>query len=1029
MKNILTLFAVSLVLMPSSLKAQGDTEIFFSFPSNPNRESNGIYSFTAGDPSQVTARKTAPEFYFTQGTGYQNGHIYGMTYTQGFFTPDRYTLYDIDMRDWSYTQQDVDKKLALKETANGANGTTYALFTDGTLGTIDYAHRQRTTIYTPTRDFVALGVNSIDELYGIDSDRHVVRINTANGQETDLGQVDMTWGYGNKTGEIDPVTGLFYLAAATSWNANYTIFAIDLATLTATDCGQLPPGYDYVDGMIILGEPSAAGAPAKATGLKATFEGNALSGTFQFTAPTLTFDHKTLEGELYYTVEYGTADGAAAQLKGTTQPGAQVTLPLTLQQGGMVTFTVRLSNSAGEGQSATLQQWIGPDAPLPPTGVTLTMSADGTATLTWQAPTACVNGGYMGLLTYDVYRIVSGEETLVAHDLGTTTFTEQHQVSTLQEYSYAVVASNEGTLSQRALSNKVIAGEGFGVPFTEHFGEGNHLEYFTVVNVNHDEDRWGELTWKLHTDMTFWGAGQSYEEMWVQTDGATDDWLITPPLQFKGANLYALTFRMKVGNADTPEAFEVRMGDDADIRHMTIPLMAERTITNTDYVTFRCEFRVFNDTQMCIGFHATPHQGVALYLDDIEVRQATSPDAPAAPQFTGLFAGEKGELKATIEFLTPEYNIGAQPLGGLTKVELLRDEELIATLDHPAVNTQYTIVDDQPANGYHNYTLVPYNEAGRGESARYDSLYVGIDLPQAPHIRRIEDHGNRVRVEWDAADIYGQRGYYVSPEDVSYEVYATDMATGRRADLLYQGKERTFEAGYQDTDDFDLVKWIVVARNVAGSSTDGVAKMATGCPLTLPYRETFAMGALKTSIWTEQSGVRSWNPTTEDAVGTDAGSLLYVPYAHGDVSAYCTQRLTFVGVRQPQLSFYTKIESGVLRVEAWQPSGEQTVLTSVTAAQAADWQKFTVDLTPLKQQKYVVLKFIGQGEPGRRMLIDDVLICDGAYADGIEEVNVHHSSPITHHSYDLMGRRHSSLTRHHSSSTLQVRDGRKVVVR
>ena len=576
MKTIRQLLAAVLLALPAAMTAQ-DTEIWVSVVDNPNRESNGIYGFPASDPKALTAKKTAPELYFQKGTGYQDGTIYGMDYKQGFFTPDRYILYAVDTKTWSVTSRDVSSSLALKETANGADGTVYALFDDGRLGTLDYKTLTRTDIATPQRSYAALGVTGMGDLYGIDSDANLVSINTTTGAETVVGSTGLSiYGYGRTTGEIDPVTGKFYLAAQSGWSESLSIYAIDLQSCEATTMGQLPAGYDYLGGMIIVGEPAAAGAPGRATNLKATFEGNALTGTLSFTAPTTTFDHQPLEGELAYTVSYG-SDGQQS-LTGMAQPGADVSLPITLSEGGLITFAVKFANAAGEGQTATITQWVGPDAPLTPDDVELTMDADGLATLSWTAPTGCVNDGYLGTLTYDVWRIVSGEETLVAQGLSATTFSEQLEITTLKEYSYAVVALNDGTPSERALSNKIIAGDGFGVPFTEQFGEGNHLDYFTVVNVNHDEDRWGELTWKLHTDMNFWGQGTSYEEMWIQTDGATDDWLITPPLQLKANTLYALTFKMKAGYDTTPEKFEVRMGQTAtpeDMRRIEAALKGD----------------------------------------------------------------------------------------------------------------------------------------------------------------------------------------------------------------------------------------------------------------------------------------------------------------------------------------------------------------------------------------------------------------------------------------------------------------------
>lgn len=1011
---ILAALCLSLAL-PVDLGAQ-EADVWFGFLDNPNRETNGVYGFSTGDPSAVTTKKTAPELYFARGMGYQNGIIYGMDYKQGFFTPDRYILYCIDTKDWTVTQKDVDKKFALKETANGMDGTVYALFDDGVLGTLDYATMTRSDIYTPQRNFIALGVTAVGELYGIDSDLNLVSINTANGAETVTGKINLSIYTSSKmTGEINPVTGQFLLAAQGSWSEANSIYSIDLGTREVTTLGQLPPGYDYITGMIVVGEPAASGAPGKATDLRAAFEGNSLSGTFSFTAPTQTFDRQPLEGEMSYTVTYGT-DGQQ-QLTGTATAGQTVTLPVTLTEGGMTTFTVKLANGAGEGQSASISQWIGPDAPLAPENVEFTLSESGLASLSWTAPTACVNGGYLGAITYDVYRIVSGEETLVAAGISTTSFSEQLEITTLKEYAYAVVASNEGTLSDRSLSNKIVAGDGFGVPFVEQFGEGNHLEYFTVLNVNGDSDRWGELTWKLHTQMTYWGSGDSYEEMWVQTDGATDDWLFTPPVQLKPNNAYVLKFKMKTSNST--EKFEVMMGGTATIDGMTTTLLPEQTITNGDYREFVREFTVDEAASYCFGFHATPNLGTALYLDDIEIRISASQEAPARVENLVATADAEGLLKAVISFDAPTKTIGGDNLTSLTKIEVLRDETLIATLSAPTPGAALQVTDDSPVNGYNRYAVIAYNDEGNGLRAETEPLYVGVDIPQAPQLVSISDNGQQVHFVWNESPSTGANGFVVRPESVTYEVYATDAA-GQQADLLYEGKERQLDATYTDTEAFDIAKWIIVAKNEAGSSAAGAAKIATGRPLTLPYRETFAMGKLKNSIWTEQSGLRSFNPSTEDAAGEDAGSILFVPYLDGDRSSYNTQRLTFVGVKQPQLTFFSKLEGGQLTVKAWQPDGTETVLATVQPT--GEWQQTTADMTMLKQQTYVVVKFVAEGEAGKRMFVDDVTILDGAYSSGISNVTA--ESKGDGQLFDLQGRRVT-----HPTKGLYVADGKKIFIR
>ena len=1037
MRNIKHLFFLLFLCLGMTVETHAqDGEIWVSFPSNPNREENGVYGFPANDPSAIEGRKNAPELYFRYGMGYQDGKLYGMNFQQGFFTADRYILYAIDTNNWTMTQRDVDKKFSISETASGMDGTVYALFADGMLGTVDYVNLVRTDICQPTRNYVALGVTGVDELYGIDNNGNLVSINTTNGSETVKGQIE---GFGGaSTGEIDPVTNQFYYCTQTNYYGHSKLYSVNLNSLQRTEVGEFPSGYDYFGDMVIVGEPAAAGSPAKATNLTAVFEGNSLSGTFSFTAPTETFDHQELTGELNYTLTYGIENGTEQTVQGTVEVGATVTLPLTLEEGGNVTFVVKLANEVGEGQTASLTQWIGPDAPQAPTNVVLSMTDGGQVNLTWTAPTECVNGGYMGTLTYNIYRIVDGEETLAAQGVSGTTFTEQIEITTLKEYVYAVAAVNDGTPSARALSNKQVAGDGFGVPFVEHFGEGNRLEYFTVVNVNGDSDRWGELTWKLHTSSSYLGGDvTNFEEMWCQTDGATDDWLFTPAVQLQPGNAYVLRFKMKVGYEDTPEKFEVMFGRSAAIDAMTTMLIPERTINNTSYAKFEKEFIVDEAASYCFGFHATPNKGSSLYLDDIEIRVNASPAAPARVENLAIEAEPAGQLQTTISFNAPTKTIAGDALTSITKIEVLREETVIATIDQPAVGSAQTLTDDGPVNGYNYYTVIAYNEEGNGLRTEAAPVYVGVDVPQAPVVTMIQDNGQSVHFEWAEVPATGENGYVVRPEEVTYEVYATNDL-GQKDQLIYTGTDRQVDADYTDTENFDIAKWIVVAKNAVGSSRDGVAKIATGWPLTLPYRETFAMGHIKASIWTEQDGVRSFNPSTMDAAGEDAGSLMFMPYTTGDYSSFNTQRLTFVGVKTPVLTFSHKAEAGseaTLVVKAWQPDGTETVFLTVDYSEATStqWKQETIDLTPLKPQSYIVMKFLATGVADQPIFIDDVTIADSAFDDPVvipTSVNAVVEQQPTEIWYDLLGRRvsnNSSTRQLPNSSTIYIVNGKKVI--
>ena len=139
-----------------------------------------------------------------------------------------------------------------------------------------------------------------------------------------------------------------------------------------------------------------------------------------------------------------------------------------------------------------------------------------------------------------------------------------------------------------------------------------------------------------------------------------------------------------------------------------------------------------------------------------------------------------------------------------------------------------------------------------------------------------------------------------------------------------------------------------------------------------------------------------------------------VSYQDGDNSSFNTQRLVFAGVKQPELKFFYKLEAGSLVVKGWQPSGDETVFFTAQAdgSDEAHWHSAVVNLTLLKQQPFVVVKFLATGQAGKRIFIDDVGIYDGAYTDGIDnsQFTIHNSQFTIEDSqiYDLQGRRVSS---------------------
>ena len=89
-----------------------------------------------------------------------------------------------------------------------------------------------------------------------------------------------------------------------------------------------------------------------------------------------------------------------------------------------VNFIVILNNEAGKGPRAKVSIYAGNDTPDIVDSLTLTLNDAGLATVTWKAPTGGMHNGYLGQLTYDVFRNVGGKSEKVSSGQTATQFSE-----------------------------------------------------------------------------------------------------------------------------------------------------------------------------------------------------------------------------------------------------------------------------------------------------------------------------------------------------------------------------------------------------------------------------------------------------------------------------------------------------------------------------------------------------------------------------------------------------------------------------
>ena len=234
-------------------------------------------------------------------------------------------------------------------------------------------------------------------------------------------------------------------------------------------------------------------APAAIEDLTVTPAPNgALKFTVSFHAPA-----KNIGGEALTSLKSVTLYHGDRLIKtfSNPKPGDLLTQADIVCSAGANSVRAYAESSEGKGLEATADFFIGPDMPARCTNIHLE-EKDGKAILTWDAPKAGHNGGYIDptTLKFHVARqnFVTGQVEPTAMNLTECRFEEVPEISTEQEsVAYFVYPVNEQGIGDGYASNSILFGTPYALPWKESFPNAN-LTYDTWRTESSDESStWG----------------------------------------------------------------------------------------------------------------------------------------------------------------------------------------------------------------------------------------------------------------------------------------------------------------------------------------------------------------------------------------------------------------------------------------------------------------------------------------------------------------------------------------------------------
>ena len=293
--------------------------------------------------------------------------------------------------------------------------------------------------------------------------------------------------------------------------------------------------------------------------------------------------------------------------------------------------------------------------------------------------------------------------------------------------------------------------------------------------------------------------------------------------------------------------FEVMAGPSPHAEALAIPVIGPTALTAGNRETVTAVFTPDADGPCRFGIHGISEKYMnGIYIYSFSVSEPVAPGAPVAPSALVAEAAPLGRLETTVSAIAPVEAVGGSAIVSLLKAEIvnLTTGNTVSVVDNPEPGAQVSVTDVAPVNGFNEYSVVFYTEAGKGYPATV-SVYVGEDIPQPVSDVVLRQEGDNAVLVWKAP-AEGVNGGYVNPDRLSYRVALSSSSVTVAPSLT----ECTFTDSSQPTDGQRVLQYTVYATSAAGTSSGTRSNSLTfGTPYTAPFVESFFGGREDMSPW------------------------------------------------------------------------------------------------------------------------------------------------------------------------------------
>ncbi|MBO7317323.1 MAG: carboxypeptidase regulatory-like domain-containing protein, partial [Bacteroidales bacterium] len=598
-------------------------DIYGFVENNFTVESNtGLVKFNSSTPAQVSRLKQTATW-VTAGA-YARENYYVMAYDNAF-NP---TLFTIDLEtgeEQLLVACSLEGEYALQAfemSYDVISRQMYMLATspydpemyNSALLTVDLTTGEQTYINRNMgRHIYAMAINAQGEIYGVDGHGMLCKINGTTGETTDVASTGLTPFY-RQTMDFDRETGIVYWAYSDTKRKG-VLYSLDVTTGSVAMLGAIGGREEQqIVGLHVPYSLYTPLAPSFVTGLDMTpHAGGELSVELSWTCPTTRIDGTELPA--IDAIEISRNGVLVATLTSAT-PGAVMTWTDTVDEAGVYTYMVQPANEAGVGELRTVQAYVGHDLPAAVSGLNLKRTTPNSITLSWDAVTHGINGGYIDTasLRYKVTRI--SDNVVLAEDLEETTIVDNGIVE-LGTYRYAIESYNADGVGGVTTSGNIVNGPARSMPVFSNFDtdDSTEADLWSVGDANGDGI---SFFWNYDNN---YGFGSYYYQTYNMQQA--NEWLISPPTKFEANTPYKIVVEAAPANDYQKEQFSLYLIQDYNL---ATAQKIGPTFDVVAYDNYRVEIDSVPAGVYSVCIHCTSDGIMSNYLSVYSVQMAVNGD-------------------------------------------------------------------------------------------------------------------------------------------------------------------------------------------------------------------------------------------------------------------------------------------------------------------------------------------------------------------------------------------------------------------